>query len=286
MPVQVQCIQCGVEKSVIPARAQTFKFCSIACKSVWQSVHKSGENHPCWQAERVEEKICDHCGERFVKPPKRPLSSFEKQRFCSKPCADQSGLRHRGEEHPRYKEAARRRNRGGRQAWWSRTVISRDGAACQRCGDRETELQAHHIKSYADNPDLRWDVGNGTTLCAPCHWAEHAASDENGVNSGKTLTGEAEGNPEPSFGRKVIEGVTTRGRAYRRWCGHCAWCGTFISKRLSDAKGKKALFCGHSCRTNYWLAFWRKKRPVRHIEIPSTAVIPSTSAPRESDDIV
>jgi hypothetical protein len=55
------------------------------------------------------------------------------------------------------------------------------------------------------------------TLCHRCHWAEHAASDANGVNSGNIRPGHAEDNPEPSDGRKPVEGVTTRGRAYRRW---------------------------------------------------------------------
>jgi hypothetical protein len=37
---------------------------------------------------------------------------------------------------------------------------------------------------------------------------------ENAVKSVKLLTGKAEDNTEPSLGRKLFEGVTTRGRAY------------------------------------------------------------------------
>jgi hypothetical protein len=40
---------------------------------------------------------------------------------------------------------------------------------------------------------------------------------ENAVKSVKLLTGNAEDNTEPSSGRKALEGVTTRGRAYRRF---------------------------------------------------------------------
>lgn len=56
---------------------------------------------------------------------------------------------------------------------WRRDVLARDGYCCQRCGDTSGPLHAHHIKSYADHPDLRFDESNGTTLCVFCHGVEH-----------------------------------------------------------------------------------------------------------------
>lgn len=56
---------------------------------------------------------------------------------------------------------------------WRRDVLVRDGYCCQRCGDTSGPLHAHHIKSYADHPDLRFDESNGTTLCVFCHGVEH-----------------------------------------------------------------------------------------------------------------
>jgi 5-methylcytosine-specific restriction endonuclease McrA len=57
---------------------------------------------------------------------------------------------------------------------WRYDVFARDGFTCQKCGDdRGGNLHAHHIKSFADFPDLRFDVANGITLCEICHKAEH-----------------------------------------------------------------------------------------------------------------
>jgi hypothetical protein len=104
------------------------------------------------------------------------------------------------------------------------------------------------------------------------------------VNSGNILPGQAGDNPEPSFGRKPVEGVTTRGRAYRRWDGKCDWCGTFISKPWSDTVGKAHLFCSKVCSgkhnaANRTYRVW-KDAPKSHGSNASTSALP------ERDDIV
>lgn len=239
------CEQCGEDFSVVPCRLSVARFCSNRCRGRWQSTLR-GEKHHRWSGGE-REKNCQECGQRFRPRPGQPITTFRRQKFCSKPCADRGGIRHTGENHPNWKPVTRRKQRRGKHGSWARAVISRDGGKCQRCGRGDIELHAHHIKPYETHPELRWEISNGLTLCCLCHWAEHSASEDNAVNSGDTLTSNVEGNPEPSFGRKPIEGVTTRGRAYRRWNGECANCGQFISKRWSDAKGKKHLYCSKSC---------------------------------------
>lgn len=57
---------------------------------------------------------------------------------------------------------------------WRLAVFTKDGFACVGCGDnRGRNLQAHHIMSFADYPDLRFDVSNGITLCKQCHAKLH-----------------------------------------------------------------------------------------------------------------
>lgn len=55
---------------------------------------------------------------------------------------------------------------------WSVAVRERDGNVCVKCG-ASGRLHAHHVKSWKDAPELRFDVSNGITLCPPCHQKEH-----------------------------------------------------------------------------------------------------------------
>ena len=61
---------------------------------------------------------------------------------------------------------------------WRDAVFNRDGFSCRHCGDKcgnghDVHLHAHHIKSFAKHPELRFDVKNGVTLCKACHYKVH-----------------------------------------------------------------------------------------------------------------
>jgi hypothetical protein len=55
---------------------------------------------------------------------------------------------------------------------WRTAVFTRDNFICQLCGIHR-ELQAHHIKSWSEHPELRFDVSNGIALCLECHSIIH-----------------------------------------------------------------------------------------------------------------
>jgi hypothetical protein len=276
----IQCIECSKEFNVVPARLPTAKFCSYACRGRWRTKHWSGHNNPAFNASEPRAKVCGYCGHEFGQKANESIAYFRVRKFCSRECS-RKGQRYRcGPEHPLFKPDSRRKNRRGKHGAWARAVISRDHATCQRCGATGVELHAHHIKPFVDHPGLRWDIDNGLTLCYQCHWLEHTASNANGVNSGNIPPGKAEDNPEPSFGRKPVEGVTTRGRAYRRWMGSCEECGTFLSKRWSDVAGRANIFCSKTCAAKF------KGRRSRGVPRNSHGSNASTSAPPERDDIV
>ena len=49
---------------------------------------------------------------------------------------------------------------------WAQEVKRRDHWTCQVCGRRGVELNSHHLLSWIDNIEDRYDVENGVTLCA------------------------------------------------------------------------------------------------------------------------
>ena len=53
---------------------------------------------------------------------------------------------------------------------WRKEVRKRDGHKCRfpKCRARKN-LKVHHIKKWADHPNLRFVVGNGITLCNRHH---------------------------------------------------------------------------------------------------------------------
>lgn len=53
---------------------------------------------------------------------------------------------------------------------WVKNVYKKDNYTCQCCGkSKNITKNAHHIRSFASHPDLRFVLSNGITLCEECH---------------------------------------------------------------------------------------------------------------------
>lgn len=52
---------------------------------------------------------------------------------------------------------------------WREAVFKRDNFTCQSCNKKGGYLEPHHIKGWAQYPELRYEVSNGQTLCKACH---------------------------------------------------------------------------------------------------------------------
>ena len=52
---------------------------------------------------------------------------------------------------------------------WRTAVFARDDYTCVLCQKRGVYMEAHHIKTWAKHPELRFETSNGVTLCRHCH---------------------------------------------------------------------------------------------------------------------
>jgi 5-methylcytosine-specific restriction endonuclease McrA len=50
-----------------------------------------------------------------------------------------------------------------------RTIFIRDDFTCQQCGVRGSYIELHHLKSFSQFPEFRFDRNNVVTLCKECH---------------------------------------------------------------------------------------------------------------------
>jgi hypothetical protein len=194
-------------------------------------VRFTGSNNPRWKGGRIEKLICPICSVEFI------AKIANKRKFCSLQCLfiSRKGVTpynkgipnysKRGENHPNWKGGKGRHDPERKRLFakmWRQSVFERDNYTCQICQQSSGNLNAHHIKRWQDYPELRFDTTNGITLCIQCHRKINGKEKhyenffeellKKAVNSGKTLTDKAEGNPDPSQESNFLEGATTRSR--------------------------------------------------------------------------
>jgi len=133
---------------------------------------------------------CPVCGTTFTRRPSEIKRS--RRPCCSRDCRYKyfrgelgpnagGGSYMRGKANINWKgghatERAKQYKRDPKVANWRRRVYARDQCTCQKCGlqpNKPRQLNAHHIKPWADYPELRFEVSNGVTLCVACHRDAH-----------------------------------------------------------------------------------------------------------------
>lgn len=152
------CKNCGAEFRVSPNSKR--KFCSKSCGD-------KSDRKVTAILETVERSRSGDLREKFINAIKERSKS---DRWKSSPHFQ------RGSKHPKYNgKRSERQGEMRRYAYhqWRKKVFERDNYTCQRCFARGGRLNAHHIEPWASNPEKRYSIENGVTLCYECHKIVH-----------------------------------------------------------------------------------------------------------------
>jgi len=111
------------------------------------------------------------CGSYFSKTPELFLIGHR--------CND-CGIRKRsGENHYKYnpnltpEEREKREMHNGEIKKWRDRIFARDNYTCAVCSEYGGRLNAHHLNSWDNFKDERFELTNGVTLCEKCHKGFH-----------------------------------------------------------------------------------------------------------------
>lgn len=129
---------------------------------------------------------CDNCNKTYdILPSSVKWHNIReyKKNFCCKNCSYEY---YSGKNHPfciddrsKLKDSNKTIRWGKDMNRWRKAIFERDGYCCQICHDysrkgHSVEINAHHIKSFVDYPEERFNIENGITLCNSCHiWIHH-----------------------------------------------------------------------------------------------------------------
>lgn len=112
------------------------------------------------------DKPCAFCGKKMT------LKIYlARVQCCSRSCASKYKLLNRVHWNWRGGRGTERHREMSKTDYklWRTAVFMRDNFTCQICGERGIKLEADHIKSWVQYPELRYAIDNGRTLCVECH---------------------------------------------------------------------------------------------------------------------
>lgn len=225
----MKCLYCG--KTLVGRQT---KYCSIHCKSKYQSVKPDG-SRPA--DSRPKREHCECCGKKLT---------GRQQQYCSKLC------KHKVLNYPSQKKRTRKKKLD---------AIAILGGECQQCGydTNFASLSFHHVdeqtKSFGlDSTSLRHynvdmiaeEVEKCELPCSNCHMETHY----------------------PHLAKAQLDDTLTNLRrltTHEQTAGHCVICEQRLSKR-------KIKFCSVKCRNAYHQSYENQqlrgiKRKVRLVDL-------------------
>src|SRR3990167_5587143 len=133
----------------------------------------------------MESKICIVCGKVFYKKLTTSKKGWLGSKYCSHSCQHIGITKNgklRGKGHWNWRggitDEIRLLRHTPQYNNWRFAVYKRDKYHCIYCNKHchEKDIVAHHIEDFKSNIKLRYDIGNGVTLCRKCHLNLHRNS--------------------------------------------------------------------------------------------------------------
>lgn len=158
--VEKICLYCGKKFIVHKYREDIAKFCSKKCNGLWISENCKGKNSPYWKGGKNRLPKCLICSKRL---------STIRAKYCYKHSPKVSGINHSRWIKDRSIVMKNLRNDGA-YTQWVKKVKKRDKGIC-RINNKDCSGYkiVHHILSWSEYPELRYNVNNGITLCQAHH---------------------------------------------------------------------------------------------------------------------
>ena len=184
---QILCEICGTQAQRPPSKItrSNHHFCSLECYHKFRK-DKKRPIHALFMKDYWKTHKHPMLGKKHSEETRIRMSqSWDYSKSITPERNDQLSLSRMGELNPNWKggpkipkdikNAMRKRRE---YLNWRESIFVRDNYTCQNCYTRskkhnQVTLEAHHINSFTDFPELRYSVDNGITLCRPCHLEVH-----------------------------------------------------------------------------------------------------------------
>lgn len=142
-----------------------------------------GEDSPSWKAgihTREKVKCQCGCGQLLSKYDKKGRQRYYITGHCSAGYFKSENVR--GEKGCKWKGGItpimNTLRKSPEYIQWRLIVYKKDNYTCQMCGQKHIDIVAHHIKSFAEFKELRFEPSNGKVLCRSCHLKVHRGTNK------------------------------------------------------------------------------------------------------------
>jgi len=176
----VKCAYCGKEIYRMKCRLIERNYCGNSCQMKYRYAHGLDGEEITRKAHETLREIGHYKRNNVYLYERNPAKDLEvRKKIRESKIGKKNPMYHKyGVENPNYKDG---KSNIRKKLWsrceykeWRNDIFENNNYTCQICGDNKGgNLNAHHIKSVRDYPELIHDKNNGITYCRECHIKRH-----------------------------------------------------------------------------------------------------------------